>query len=48
MFSKHLWWHPRLHYLEFNDVEAVMNSFDKEFLENLPKTISIFATVLAC
>ena len=31
MFSKHLWWHRALHYLEFNDVEAVINSFDKEF-----------------
>ena len=31
VFSKHLWWHRALHYLEFNDVDAVMNSFDTEF-----------------
>ena len=31
VFSKHLWWHRALHYLEFNDVDAVMNSFYTEF-----------------
>ena len=31
LFSKHLWWHRALHYLELNDIEAVKASFDNEF-----------------
>jgi tetratricopeptide (TPR) repeat protein len=31
VFAQHLWWHRALHYLEFEQYDAVLDAYDREF-----------------